>query len=338
MRNMQQPLRKIPGVHVETVATARHSRRDLAQVGLLKGAHQERIMPLLRHCPVLLMANGEILLRAGETCEAIYLVLSGRLRMQDPSGAAADVLVDAGDSIGELTLLQKTVAATTVSAMEPSRVVVIERKTAWRLVGASHEISQNWLALLAARTRAEGVMGVNAALKTSHGGHPTLDEVSGLYNRRWLESVLPRQMKRSASSDEALALLLIEIDGFADYAKRFGPAAGDHVYRAVAQTLAGNLRPTDLLVAYGRAQFAAVLPAADGASACQAGERLRHAVSADPTILSADGDSAGPTISVGATEFRPATDLSAFLEAAETALKTAKVSGGNRVGMQPTGG
>lgn len=335
---MQQPLRKIPGVHVETVATARHSRRDLAQVGLLKGAHQERIMPLLRHCPVLLMASGEILLRAGETCEAIYLVLSGRLCMQDPSVKGGDVLVDAGDSIGELVLLQKTVMATTVSAVEPSRVVVIERKTAWKLVGASHEISQNWLALLAARTRLEGALGVSEALKTIHGGHPTLDEVSGLYNRRWLESMLPRQMTRSASSNEALALLLIEIDGFDDYTKRFGPAAGDHACQAVAQTLAVNLRPTDVVVAYGRAQFGVVLPATDGASACQVGERLRHAVSADPTISSADGGSHALTVSVGATEFRPATDLSVFLEAAETAVKMAKVSGGNRVGMQPIGG
>jgi diguanylate cyclase (GGDEF)-like protein len=334
---MQQPLRKIPGVHVETVATARHSRRDLAQVGLLKGAHQERIMPLLRHCPVLLLASGEILLRNGETCEAIYLVLSGRLRLQDPSAKAADVLVDAGDSIGELVLLQKAVMTGTVSAVEPSRVVVVDRKTAWKLVGVSHEISQNWLALLSARTRAEGTMGVSAALLTTHGGHPTLDEVSGLYNRQWLESMLPRQMTRSASSNEALALLLIEIDGFDDYAKRFGPAAGDHACKAVAQTVADNLRPTDLVVAYGRAQFGVVLVATDGASACQVGERLRHAVSSDPTVSSAERDSPALTISVGATEFRAATDLSAFLEAAETALKMAKVSGGNRVGMQPIG-
>jgi PleD family two-component response regulator len=79
-----------------------------------------------------------------------------------------------------------------------------------------------------------------------------------------------------------------------------------------------------------------VLPAADGVSACQVGERLRYAVNTDPTVSPADGDSPVLTISAGATQLRPASDLSAFLEAAETALKMAKVSGGNRVGMQLT--
>ena len=65
--------------YVETVATARHSRRDLAQVALLKGAHQERIMPLLRNCPVLLMAAGEILMRQNDQGESFYVLIDGTL-------------------------------------------------------------------------------------------------------------------------------------------------------------------------------------------------------------------------------------------------------------------
>lgn len=333
---MEQSNRKTPGgANVETLATVRYSRRDLAQVRLLKNAHQERIFPFLRHCPVVLMSNGDVLLCARESCEAIYILLSGRLRMHDPSSTVPDVLVDAGDSIGELVLFQKAVIATTVSAVEPSRVLIVDRKTAWKIIGASHEISRNWLALLAARSRVSGVIGGSEELKTAHGGHPTLDETTGLHSRRWLESMLPRQMTRSSTSSSPLGLLLIEIDGFDDYTKRFGPAAGDHACGAVAQALVNGLRPTDLVASFGTAQFAVVLPDSDGVIACQVGERLRHSVSKATVGLPDESDIPALTVSVGATQFHSAGNLSAFLAAAETALRMAKASGGNRVGIQP---
>lgn len=330
---MEQSIRKIQGVGQETVATARHSRRDLAQIGLLKGAHQESIMPLLRNCPVLLMANGDVLLSAGEPCDAVYMVMSGRLRMQDPSGAVADILVDAGDTIGELSLFQNAVLASTVSAIESSRVVVIERKIAWALVGASHQIARNWLALLASRSRVDGVIAGSEELKTTHGGHATLDEVTGLHNRRWLESMLPRQMSRSATSQEPLTLLLVEIDKFDNYRQRLGPTVGDHACHAVAQQLVESIRPTDLVASYGPAQFAVVLPDSDAANACQVGERLRHAVS--KLTVGASDDSAGSplTVSVGVSTCQPTTDARSFLVSGEAALKMARISGGNRVGM-----
>jgi diguanylate cyclase (GGDEF)-like protein len=330
---MEQPIRKLQGVTQETVATARHSRRDLAQIGLLKGAHQESIMPLLRNCPVLLMANGDVLLSAGESCDAVYMVLSGRLRMQDRSGSVADILVDAGDTIGELSLFQNAVLASTVSAIEPSRVVVIDRKIAWALVGASHQIARNWLALLASRSRVNGVIAGSEELKTTHGGHATLDEVTGLHNRRWLESMLPRQMARSSTNNEPLSLLLVEIDDFDNYTRRLGPSVGEHACHAVAQQLVESIRPTDLIASYGPAQFAVVLPGSDGASACQVGERLRHAVS-QLTVGASDSSAASPlTVSVGVSACRPAGDVRSFLASGESALKMARISGGNRVGM-----
>lgn len=329
---MHQARKKIPGVTTETVATARHSRRDLAQVALLKGAHQERIMPLLGGCPVLLLDAGEVLLQAGDTCEAVYLMLNGRLRMQDPTGRAPDVLVDAGDTIGELALFQTAVIARTVSAIEPSRVVVIDRQTAWKLVSVSHHISRNWLALLASRSRVSAVIDGAEELQTIHGGHPTLDESTGLHNRRWLESMLPRQMNRSATARAPLALLLIEIDRLDDVVKSAGPSAGERTRRVVAQALVEAVRPTDLVVSYGPAQFVVVLPDSEASNALQVGERLRHAVRTATT--NADPEVAQATVSIGIAQFQPEATMSAFLRAAEATLRAVKVAGGDRVGIE----
>ncbi len=315
-------------------ASIRFSRKELARVALLKGAHQETIVPLLTDCPVRVLATGEVLLRAGESCQTLYLVLSGRLQMQDPSSTVPDMFVTAGDSIGELFLLQEAVVNWTVSAAEPTRLLVVDRKTAWALIGASHETARNWLSLLAERLRTGGTIGASAELKTSYKRHATLDESTGLHNRVWLDSMLPRQITRSAMGNAPLSLLLLEIDGYAKYTEDFGHAAGDHARYAVAQTLINSVRPTDLIACYGPAQFAVVLPEADVTGACLVAERVRHAISEAVVLMSDESILPSLTVSVGAAQFKPSTDAATFLKAAEAALQSAKATGGNRVGMQ----
>lgn len=333
---MDQPKKTFEDMRREAraSASARWSRKELAQIALLKDVHQETIAPLLRDCPVRSLASGEVLFRAGETCLALYMILSGRLRMEGSSSSIPDVFVRAGNSIGELFLLKDAVIASMISAAEPTRLLVIDRNTAWALIRASHEVARNWLSLLADRTRVAGLIAGNEELKTSHGRHTSHDERTGLYNRHWLESMLPRQIARSTASRAPLGLLLVEIDGFADRVARAGPLVVDQACHAVAQLLVENLRPTDLVVHYGDGQFAVMLPDSNVASACVVGERVRHAVSQAQAIMSGASASFSLTVSVGATELQPFADATVLLAAAEAALQMAKTSGGNRVGMR----
>lgn len=304
------------------------SRKELAQVVLLKGAHQETIAPLLRDCPVKLLKSGEVLIPAGELCETLYVVLSGRLQMQDGSS------VRVGDCFGELFLLRRALVSSTVAAAEPTRVLMVNRNTAWVLIRASHEIARNWLSLFADRSDATVTIGGNMEVKTSHGHLETHDERTGLHNRTWLESILPRQMARSVSNGTPLTLLLAEIDDFADYLVQFGTDAGNRLCRVMADALLKNIRPTDLSASYGRAQFAIVLPEADVVDACRVAEHVRQAMSRAASAVSTERDVSLLTVSVGVTQLQPPADAIVFLAAAEAALQMAKTSGGNRVGMR----
>jgi diguanylate cyclase (GGDEF)-like protein len=315
-------------------AATRWSRKELSQVALFKGAHQESIAPILRDCQVRVLATGDVLLRAGEPCPALYLVLSGRLRMQDPDAIKPDTLVRAGDSLGELVVLEKVVVMPTVSAVEPTRLLAIGRDVAWALIRKSHDIATNWLALLAERTRVSGVVAGGEELTTSHPLHTTHDESTGLFNRRWLDAMLPRQIARSSTGNQPLGLLLVEIDRFADFVARFGQVTGDLAYQAVAQTIVLNVRPTDPVVSYGTAQFAVVLPESDAVGACVVGERMRSAISRAGALAPDQNVLHSLTISVGATELKPFIDASALLATAEGALQLAKNSGGDRVATQ----
>lgn len=315
-------------------AALRVSRRELTQIELLKRAHQESIVPLLQDCPVMVLASGDTLLRAGDACTALYLVVSGQLRMEDPSGTVHETPVRPGDCIGELFLMQKTVVAATISAVEPTRLLVIDRTAAWALIRASHEIARNWLSLIAERSHVSAIIGGSEVVKTAHERYTTHDERTGLNNRRWLESMLPRLTARSLESKVPLGLLLVEIDGFADYVARCGSAAGDHACRIVAETLVKNVRPTDLVACYATAVFAVVLPESNAKNACVVGERVRHAVSRAGTRIPDERASPPVTVSVGATQLQLSADTSAFLARAESALRSAKAAGGDRVGIR----
>jgi diguanylate cyclase (GGDEF)-like protein len=319
-------------------APSRFSRKELAQLALLKEAHQETIVPLLRNCPVQQLPSGETLLRVGEPCKALYLVLSGRLRVQDPSSTVPDSFVKAGDSIGETFLLQDAVVAWSVSAAEPTRLLVIDEEAAWALIRTSHEAARNWLMLLAGRARVGGIVRAGEEVKTSYKRHATLDDTTGLHNRLWLESTLPRQVARSSISHAPLGLLLVEIDGFDEYRTEFGSQAAELARCAVAQTLIHSVRPTDLIACYDAAKFAVVLPEAHVSGACLVGERVRQAVSEAVIMMSDESILPSITVSVGAAECKPLSDASGLMKAAEAALASAKTIGGDRVGMQFDGG
>lgn len=321
-----------PGVeHYDIWAPSSFDERELARVNLFKGADLVALLALLRECRVRLLGPGEALVRAGESCPALYLVLGGRLRAQDPSSTVPDSLIRAGDSLGELFLLQDAVVPWTISAVDGAKVLAIDAKTAWALVAASHAFAQNLLALMAERARVGGNVAAGRELRASYQRHATLDETTGLHNRTWLESILPRQMTRSAMNNEPLGLLLIEIDELADYRTRFGAEAADHARYAVAQTLINNVRPTDLVACYGPAQFAVVLPEAGLDGALHVGERLRGAVSEAVILMSDNSILPSITVSVGAAQLEPSTDAPAFLALAHASLQSAKRTGGNRV-------
>lgn len=335
---MDQPNKSFAELRREARATAatRFSRKELAQFALFKDAHQEKIVPILQNCPIRLLGIGDIIVRAGESCESLYLILSGRLRLQDPTSTQPDGVAKAGDGIGELFLLRDAVVAWTVSAAEPTRLLVVDRKVAWELIGCSHEIARNWLTLLAERSRIGGVIR-GEELKTSYRRHATLDECTGLHNRLWLDSIVPRQIARAAKDNAALGILLVDIDDYAEYGAQFGFEAGEHARYAVAQTLVNNLRPTDLVACYGPASFVAILPDSDVTGACSVAERIRHAVSEAVVLMSDQSILPSVTVSVGAAQYQAGGDAVALYAAAEAALASAKTIGGNRVGMQFAG-
>lgn len=92
----------------------------------------------------------------------------------------------------------------------------------------------------------------------------TKDPLTGVYNRRYFNEVIERELSRSKRYDHPIGFLMIDVDGFKQINDRFGHQIGDRVLQSVAELLQKQVRETDLVVRYGGDEFLVMLVETDG--------------------------------------------------------------------------
>ena len=148
------------------------------------------------------------------------------------------------------------------------------------------------------------------------------DDLTGLGNRRHLFDRLHGAIEAAGADDSAIALLLVDLDGFKELNDTLGHPAGDEVLRQIGPRLRGLLRDTDTLARLGGDEFAVVLHPGDEAAASVAGLRLRAALE-EPFVV--DGIRVHIDASVGIALFpQHARDGQGLLQRADVAMYEAK--------------
>lgn len=155
------------------------------------------------------------------------------------------------------------------------------------------------------------------------------DSLTGVGSRRFIEGRIEASLAELQRHGVPSAVVLCDIDGFAEFNRIHGKDIGDSVLAMVAQTLQRNLRGSDSVGRWGGEQFLAVLQHVDGVRAAAVADKLRMLV--ERSTLSAKGGSLHVTVSVGATMIR-ADDLEgAIVERVSQALASSKSGGRNCV-------
>ena len=128
--------------------------RTLAKLALFRSVNVEELPPFLHDCEIRSMPSGAILIEADQPNDRLYLVLAGEFGVHlDLPDSPPIVILGAGETVGELSLIDKGSTSAYVVAHEPSRVLVLSEATMWSLVTASHAISLNLLRTLSTRLR-----------------------------------------------------------------------------------------------------------------------------------------------------------------------------------------
>jgi two-component system cell cycle response regulator len=157
------------------------------------------------------------------------------------------------------------------------------------------------------------------------------DELTGLYNRRYLLAHLDELIARGAGDGVRAALLLFDIDHFKRVNDTYGHPSGDEVLRQIARRAQDSVRSDDLVARLGGEEFAVVMPETELAVAAAVANRLRVEVASRPFLLSG-GEQLEITISIGVTTAYPGyEDRNQLLKRADDALYEAKAAGRNRV-------
>jgi two-component system, cell cycle response regulator len=158
------------------------------------------------------------------------------------------------------------------------------------------------------------------------------DALTGLFNRRYMESHLATLIEQASSRGKPLAALVIDIDYFKAINDSHGHDAGDDVLRDFALRIKRSIRGIDLACRYGGEEFVIIMPETDMAVAAMVAERLRRRIAADPFVIQEGARHIPVTISIGLAGLRGADDTAAaLLKRADQALYRAKRDGRNRV-------
>ena len=161
------------------------------------------------------------------------------------------------------------------------------------------------------------------------------DELTGLYNRRYVFAHLTELMARMPEGG-ATAVMMFDIDHFKQVNDRFGHLAGDDVLRELAGRALRNVRSVDLVGRLGGEEFVVVMPETSLGGATIVADRLRQAVADEPFVLAENGEKLAVTISVGLAITGQGEDtLEALLKRVDDALYAAKNGGRNRVIAAP---
>ena len=158
------------------------------------------------------------------------------------------------------------------------------------------------------------------------------DQLTGLYNRRYLSNHLERLIIKSVENDRPISLLVIDIDHFKVVNDSHGHDVGDEVLKEFARRLSSNVRGIDLACRYGGEEFVVAMPETDEAFAYMVAERLRQDVAEIPFKVKTEEGELNITISIGITNWEGQGDnVDALLKRADQALYKAKRDGRNRV-------
>ena len=175
-------------------------------------------------------------------------------------------------------------------------ILCIPLKSRGRIIGAIElvnkkyhgEFSQKDLDLLKILSEPAAIALENSFLYEKTKELTIMDDLTQLYNSRFLNMYLDTEIERARRMKEHVSMIFFDIDGFKNVNDKYGHLAGSQVLNEVGRLLTGNVRKMDIPVRYGGDEFILILPETDSQNAIKIASRLRQAVNANTFLRNQD--------------------------------------------------
>jgi len=312
---------------------------------LFSSLTNEEFITVAKFISPIQIKKDELVFEEGDYGQDMYVLLSGTL---NAFGAQSDGTqrwlfdIKQGDFFGEMSIIAHEPRSATIKAAEDSIVLIFRsidfyKVIVWHpVIGCkilrSISVVQNLWLDQSAKSYSDLIRWGEAARRRA-----ITDEMTGLYNRRFLEDSIKERFNNSSMNFRIMSLLMMDLDKIHGINDRHGTKAGDLVINSSAEAIRSCLRPGDIPARLSGDEFAVLLPDTDKGDAARVAERIRENIAsrevevpaapgANENVLITTRTSIG--IAIAPAHANTTEDL---IEISDSALRKAKDLGRNRV-------
>ncbi|MCL2444484.1 MAG: GGDEF domain-containing protein, partial [Treponema sp.] len=228
--------------------------------------------------------KGESIFKEGDNGEDMFIHFSGKLNAYVTQSDGTQRLlfnVSIGDFFGEMSIITKEPRSVTITAEEDStaikfrgedfyRIISEHPITGFKILRAIGIVQNRWLDQTS-KSFSDLIRWGETARKRA-----ITDEMTGLYNRRFLEETIKERFSNTSMNFRIMSLLMMDLDKIHGINDRHGTKGGDLIIMAAADIIRSCLRPGDIPARLSGDEFAVLLPDTDKNDAAKIAERIRE--------------------------------------------------------------
>jgi diguanylate cyclase (GGDEF)-like protein len=286
------------------------------------------------------IAEGEALCREGDEGQEMFIIESGKTRvtiqMQDGSAKKLTEFT-AGDFFGEMAIFEDAKRSATCTALEESRVLRLNKSDFHKLMKkhpfTAIKIMREMLDITSHRlTNTSRFVSEMVRWGEEASKRAITDELTGLYNRRYLDTSLEEEFHKAKKNKTQLSLIMVDLDFFREVNEQYSHEVGDEYIVEVSKVFKKHFRSSDIISRYGGDEFTIILPDTDLKVASDVAEIIRKNVEKIDFLKKHKGPDIKLSTSQGIAAFPENTaNLDDLKKLADKALYQAKETGRNRV-------
>lgn len=320
-------------------------RKAISGLSLFSGLNEAEFDIVANALIMVHIKKGDSIFKEGDTGKEMYVLLSGAMsayRRQSDGNQRKLFEIRLGDFFGEMSIIEHEPRSATISATEDSWVIMLREIDFYRIIAEQpllgfkilrviSVIQNQWLDQMSKSYNDLIRWGETARRRA------ITDEMTGLYNRRFLEESIKERFCNQSVKFRVMCLLMMDLDRIHGINERHGTKAGDMIITAAADMIRLCLRPGDIPARLSGDEFAVLLPDTDEKGAAIVAERIRENIEKKQVEVPAShgaGESVfistRASIGISMAPFN-AKNTEELLDTSDTALRKAKETGRNRV-------
>ncbi len=281
-----------------------------------------------------------VIFNEGDTGEDLYIITSGAVgsTLRLPNGKQKELVTfQAGNFFGEMAIFDNAPRSATCVALEASSCLKLGKSDFFGVMDSNPrvaiEVMYRMLNITSQRLRNTSKFLLDMVRWGDDASKRAItDEITGAYNRRYLDNALDDLFITAKNSGKSLSLIMGDVDYFRKINESYGHEVGDKTIVEVVKIFKKHLRQKDILARYGGDELTVILPETHPDEALNIAEMIRKSVSDIDLFKGLEGTLKQVTTSQGIASFPIHADsLKSLKEKADQALYKAKEMGRNRV-------